>query len=67
MNDSTQHLRRGARLLCLLLFCGANYAVAGAAPVVSNVRTVQRPGTQLVDIYYDVADADSNTLAKSPT
>ena len=39
--------------------------VAGAAapPVVSNVRAAQRAGTKLVDIYYDLADSDSATLA----
>jgi formylglycine-generating enzyme required for sulfatase activity len=31
-------------------------------PVVSNVRSVQRPGTRLVDITYDVADSDSPTV-----
>jgi formylglycine-generating enzyme required for sulfatase activity len=31
--------------------------------VVSNVRAAQRPGTQLVDIYYDLADPDSASLA----
>jgi formylglycine-generating enzyme required for sulfatase activity len=31
-------------------------------PVVSNVRSVQRPGTRLVDITYDVADPDSPTV-----
>jgi hypothetical protein len=55
MNDSNRHFRRGAALLCLLLFCGGNYATAGAPPVVSNVRAAQRAGTQLVDIYYDLA------------
>jgi formylglycine-generating enzyme required for sulfatase activity len=62
MNDSSHHLRRGVVLLCLLLLCGANYAAAGAPPVVSNVRAAQRPGTQLVDIYYDLADPDSASL-----
>src|ERR1035441_3516443 len=63
MNDSNRQLRRGAGLLCLLLFCGGNYAAAGAPPAVSNVRAAQRPGTQLVDIYYDLADPDSASLA----
>ena len=63
MNDVNRQLRRGAVLLCLLLFCEANYATAGAPPVVSNVRAAQRPGTQLVDIYYDLADPDSASLA----
>lgn len=31
-------------------------------PVVSNVSSVQRPGTRLVDITYDVADSDSPTV-----
>jgi len=63
MNDSDRHVGHRAVLLCLLLFCGANYATAGAPPVVSNVRAAQRPGTQLVDIYYDLADPDSASLA----
>jgi formylglycine-generating enzyme required for sulfatase activity len=63
MNDSNRHLRHVAVLLCMLLFCGVNYATAGAPPVVSNVRASQRPGTQLVDIYYDLADPDSASLA----
>jgi formylglycine-generating enzyme required for sulfatase activity len=36
-----------------------------AAPVVSHVRSAQRAGTQLVDIDYDLADADSPTLTVS--
>ncbi len=65
MNDSNRHPRRGAALLCLLLLCGGNYAAAGTAPVVSNVRAAQRSGAKLVDIYYDLADSDSATLAVS--
>ena len=65
MNDPHPQLRRGAALLCLLLFCGVNYAGAGAPPVVSNVRSAQRAGTKLVDIYYDLVDSDSATLAVS--
>ena len=34
-----------------------------AGPTVSNVRASQRAGTQLVDIYYDLADPDSPVLA----
>jgi formylglycine-generating enzyme len=63
MNDSNRHLRHGAVLLFLLLFCGGNYARAGAPPAVSNVRAAQRPATQLVDIFYDLADPDSASLA----
>ncbi len=33
-----------------------------AAPVVSNIRAAQRAGTKLVDIYYDVADAEGDAL-----
>jgi formylglycine-generating enzyme required for sulfatase activity len=62
MNDSNRHLRHGAVLLCLLLFCGANHATAGAPPVVSNVRAAQRSGTAYVDITYDLADPDSSSL-----
>ena len=32
-----------------------------APPVVSNIRAAQRAGTHLVDIYYNVADADGNS------
>ena len=39
-------------------------SVVTAAPVVSNVRAAQRAGTQLVDIYYDLA-SPSNTLTVS--
>ena len=35
-----------------------------AAPVVSNVRSAQRAGTPLVDVYYDLASA-SNALMVS--
>lgn len=36
-----------------------------ADPVVSNVRAAQRPGTQWVEIAYDVADADGDKLTVS--
>jgi formylglycine-generating enzyme required for sulfatase activity len=47
----------------LVLSCLAVLAplAASAQPVVSNVRAAQRAGTQLVDIYYDLASA-SNSL-----
>jgi len=45
---------------CLLLMTAA---VASAAdPVVSNVVAAQRAGTKVVDITYDVADADGDDL-----
>ena len=44
--------------VCLLVGC---WAMAQAAPpVVSNIRASQRPGTKLVDVYYDLADADGD-------
>ena len=38
-------------------------AATAAPPVVSNVRASQRVGTGLVDILYDVADADGDHVA----
>ena len=41
-------------------------SVPGALPpTIAGVRAGQRPGTQLVDITYDLADADSPTLTVS--
>ena len=45
--------------LCGLFACSVAYA---AVPVVSNVTSQQRVGTKLVDITYNVADADGDTL-----
>lgn len=45
--------------LCILL--GTVLATHATPPVVTNVRAAQRPGTKLVDIYYDVADADGDS------
>ena len=45
-------------LCCLLL--GMCSLVIAAPPVISNIRVAQRPGTKLVDIYYDLSDADGN-------
>lgn len=50
------------RLLLFLLLALLTTAAHAAAPVVSNVRAVQRTGMKLVDIYYDLADADSATV-----
>ncbi len=36
-------------------------SLSSAAPVVSNVRAAQRAGTRLVDILYDVSDADGDS------
>jgi formylglycine-generating enzyme required for sulfatase activity len=46
-------------ILALILAPGAAFA---ALPVVSNVSASQRPGTKIVDIRYDVADADGDKL-----
>ena len=37
-------------------------AAFAAAPEVSNIRANQRAGTKLVDIYYDVTDAENDPL-----
>ena len=47
------------------LFVALVQPVEAAAPVVSNVRAAQRAGTQLVDVYYDLTDADSSSLTVS--
>ena len=53
---------RWATGLTALLMVAAGFVVetAAAPPVVSNVRAAQRPGTQLVDIRYNVSDPDGN-------
>ena len=49
--------------LCWLFVCLlVGMPLWAVDPVVSNVRSVQRPGTRLVDITYDVADSDSPTV-----
>ena len=40
--------------LLMAVLCNA------ATPVISNIRASQRPGTKLVDIYYDLADANGD-------
>ncbi len=52
-------------LLSVALACWMPLRAFAAEPVVSNVRAVQRAGTKLVDILYDVADADGDTLTVS--
>ena len=47
------------RILACLWLAAALPALA-APPVITNIRASQRPGTKLVDIYYDVSDADGN-------
>jgi len=58
-------LRAAALAIALLGVAAASAPVAHAAdPVVSNVRFAQRTdGSRLVDVIYDLADADGNTCA----
>jgi hypothetical protein len=49
--------------LALFSLVAALLPALAAPPVVSNVRTTQRPGPGLVDITYDVADADGDRVA----
>ena len=50
-----------AQMKALSLLLLGWWSVANAAPpVVSNIRASQRPGTKLVDIYYDLSDADGD-------
>ncbi len=51
-----------ACVIVLLLAFTASLAQRQTAPVVSNVVGVQRAGTKLVDITYDLADSDSSVL-----
>ena len=45
---------------------GVSLEVCFAAdPVVSNVRALQRSGSKLVDVWYDVCDADGDRLSVS--
>ena len=43
-----------------LVFLGFCTLAHAASPVVSNIRASQRPGTKLVDVYYDLSDADGD-------
>lgn len=45
------------------ILLGGDALLVAAPPVVSNVRAAQRAGTGLVDITYDVADADGDHVA----
>ena len=49
-------------LVVMLSFISHSYAQTNHAPVVSNVNVQQRPGTRLIDITYDVEDADGDLL-----
>ena len=61
MDTRLHWVQMGLALISLFGVWGAS----AAAPVVSNVRASQRPGLALVDIYYDVSDADSSNLTVS--
>ncbi len=51
-------------MVCLGLFGAACVAGENQAPVVSNVTAAQRgDGTNLVDVYYDLAEPDGDTCA----
>jgi formylglycine-generating enzyme len=48
---------------CLVILVAASVAfvsLAQAEPAVSNVRAAQRPSTNLVDVYYDLAGVDTD-------
>ncbi len=52
-------------IICALLLLPQVLFAQNFAPVVTNVQAQQRIGTKLIDITYDVADADSDTLTIS--
>lgn len=56
-------MRRMVYLLTVLLLSAGVAEADNHAPVVSNVQALQRPGTMLVDITYDVFDVDGDTMA----
>ena len=66
MNDPKLHLQRLTALGLLLLSAAAG-SLAIAAPTVSNVHAVQRAGTQLVDITYDLTNPGGSAVAVSVT
>lgn len=61
----SRFLRSPLTRLAWIALAAAVFPALAAPPVVSNVRASQRPGTGLVDIYYDVADADGDHVAIS--
>lgn len=51
------------RKFILVLLCFTSLSVlANTPPQITNVRASQRANTKLVDIYYDAADADGDSL-----
>ena len=55
-------LAAGCLVIMLLGLIAHSHAQTNHAPVVKNVYVQQRPGTRLVDIIYDVEDADGDLL-----
>src|SRR5436309_989258 len=49
-------------IVIALTICMAATHARAAAPVVTNVVAAQRSGTKLIDIHYDVFDADGDLL-----
>ena len=54
-------------IVCAVLIVAAPCASANSAPEVTNVVAQQRPGTQQVDIYYDLYDADGDLMVVTAT
>src|SRR5687767_7812196 len=51
-----------ANILLLITVLIGSFHTFGGPPVVTNVVALQRTGTKLVDIRYDVADGDGDPL-----
>jgi len=49
--------------IAAILFAAISLSAFAATPVVTNVHGEQRNGTDLVDVYYDLADADSSGVS----
>lgn len=54
-------------IVCAVLIVAAPCASANSAPEVTNVVVQQRPGTQQVDICYDLYDADGDLMVVTAT
>jgi formylglycine-generating enzyme required for sulfatase activity len=53
---------RNARVWVIVMLAATTASLHAAVPVVTNVVAQQRATTKLVDIHYDVFDADGDTL-----
>ncbi len=58
-------LTRALVASAVLACCGPREAVANQAPAVTNVHAIQRAGTRLVDVTYDVDDPDGDPMTVS--